>query len=512
MSAKSSLTLSRLLIEAIRRHGDRPAIRQAERTVSYRELDRQSDRLAAFLCARGISRGDHVALHLRNCIEYAVADLAILKIGAVKVPLNEFMAESELAYCLTHSNTQAMISHPSLPCPRPDQLTNLRVHVELRDGLAPAGGGAAVPWEEALERECGPIDVLGEATDAALVMYTGGTTGHPKGVQHSQGGLAINILAHVVCTDIRADEVMLLATPLPHSGGFYLQACLLQGGCVVLGPKFDAQGFLQLACAERATWTFAVPTMIYRLLDAAAAGATFSGSLRTFVYGAAPMDPIRLKQALCITGPVFIQIYGQTECPNLITTLTKSDHLQPALHASCGRAVPFLELRLRNEDGSPISPGAVGEVEVRAPYQLCEYFADAQATGASVVEGWLRTGDLAYQNGEGYLFLVDRTKDMIITGGLNVYSVEVEAALRENPGVRDVAVIGVPDSDWGEAVVAIVVRHSTIDPELLLRQVRLRLSAYKVPKRVVFVEALPLTRYGKPDKKMMRKMALDLPN
>lgn len=510
MSANSSFTLSRLLIGAVRRHGGRPAIRQGERTATYQELDRQSDRLAAFLAAQGVTKGDHVALHLRNCIEYVVADLAILKLGAVKVPLNEYMAESELAYCLLHSSTRALISHKSLPCPARDQMPTLTVHVEVEDGLPPAHERQVIPWSAAVERDSVPIAVSGVSADAALVMYTGGTTGRPKGVRHSQGGLAINILAHVVCTDIRTDEVMLLLTPLPHSAGFFLQACLLQGGCAVLGPKFDVQVFLQLARAVGATWTFAVPTMVYRLLDACSSGATLSGSLRTLVYGAAPMDPLRLKQGLAIFGPIFIQIYGQTECPNLIATLTKSDHLEDALHASCGRPVPFLEVRLRNEDPSPTSCGAVGEVEVRSPYLLSEYHGDREATDASLVDGWLRTGDLGYRNAGDYLFLVDRTKDMIITGGLNVYSVEVEAALREDPAVREVAVIGVPDRDWGEAVVAIVVQRSTINVELLLRQARLRLSAYKVPKRVVLFETLPLTRYGKPDKKIMRKMVMEL--
>jgi len=498
----AALTLSRLLVGALRRHGERPALRHGARTFSYRELDELSDRLATTMTARGIGRGDRVALQLRNCIEYVVADLAILKAAAVKVPLNEFMTAGEVAWCLQHSAARVLISHSSMPR-LPGNLESLVLHIDVPD----VSGGSvpsSMSWSDAVDRPCTPVAVTSEPDDSAIVMYTGGTTGNPKGVRHIQGGAALNILAHIICGDIRSDEVMLLSTPLPHSAGFHLQACFVQGGLVVLGPKFDARRFLELAAEAAATWTFAVPTMLYRLLDAIAGGAAPPRSLRTIVYGAAPMDPGRLKQALDVFGPVFLQLYGQTECPNFITSLTKEDHLVPGLHASCGRAVPFLEVRLR--DGSRVvdEPAQVGEVEVRSPYQLTEYFDSPEATATAIVEGWLRTGDLAYRDERGYLFLVDRAKDMIISGGMNVYSVEVEAAIREHPAVADVGVVGVPDRDWGEAVVAVVVPRSAIDADDIVRFARARLSAYKVPKRVVFVDLLPLTRYGKPDKKAMR--------
>ena len=503
MSQAATLTLSRLLVDAVRRHGERPAVRHGLRTLSYRELDELADRLATTLASRGIGRGDRVALQLRNCVEYIVADLAILKSRAVKVPLNEFMTASEVAWCLQHSAARVLISHSSMPRPV-GTLDALVLHIDVPD----VSGGPPVPgamqWAEAVDRPCGAVAVTSEPDDSAIVMYTGGTTGNPKGVHHIQSRAALNILAHIVCGDIRADEVMLLSTPLPHSAGFHLQSCFVQGGFVVLGPKFDAKRFLELASELRATWTFAVPTMLYRLLDAIAAGASPPQALRTVVYGAAPMDPGRLKQALNAFGPVFLQLYGQTECPNFITSLTKEDHLVPGLHASCGRAVPFLEVRLRDDSGVVSEPGKVGEVEVRSPYQLIEYYENPEATATYIVDGWLRTGDLAYQDARGYVFLVDRAKDMIISGGMNVYSVEVEAMLREHPAVADVGVVGVPDRDWGEAVVAVVVSRSSVDADGILCFARERLSAYKVPKQVVFVDLLPLTRYGKPDKKAMR--------
>ena len=498
------LTLSSLLLQAIRRHGERIAIRQGDTSLTYAELDRRSEALAAFLASRGIARGQRVALHLRNSFEYLIADLAILKLAAVKVPLHELIAAEELGWCLEHCGATAMISHASLPKPAQRNPGIAILHISVPDG-GPAKADE-VPWVEALAALPERKSCEARTEDSAVIMYTGGTTGTPKGVHHCHGRMAVNLLAHVVCGDIRSDEVMLVTTPLPHSSGFHAQACLLQGGQVVLADKFEAHAFIDLVTRHRATWTFAVPTMLYRLLDAIAPGGPSMASLRTILYGAAPMDRLRLRQALEVLGPVFIQIYGQTECPNLITTLTKEDHLDEALHGSCGRPVPFVDVRVVSQEGLPCESGEIGEVQVSAPYLLTEYFRNDEATRSSLSDGWLKTSDLGYQTPEGYLFLVDRAKDMIISGGMNVYSVEVESALRAHAAVRDVAVVGLPDSDWGEAVVAVVVPAQDIEVGELLKFARSRLSAYKAPKRVVFIEQIPLTKYGKPDKKSLRSI------
>ena len=222
-------------------------------------------------------------------------------------------------------------------------------------------------------------------------------------------------------------------------------------------------------------------------------------TLRTIVYGAAPMSRPRLEDALARFGPVFVQIYGQTECPNFITSLGKEDHLHSRLLASCGRAVPFVELRTRQTDPET----SVGEVEVRSPYLMTEYFRNPDATAEALGDGWLKTGDLGHID-DGYLFLVDRAKDMIITGGMNVYSSEVEAVLRKHASVAEVAVVGLPDDDWGEVVTAVVVPAGPASAEELRLFARANLSAYKVPKTVAFRVELPLTNYGKVDKKRLR--------
>lgn len=502
IASDTHLCLSDLIEQAIRRYGDATALITTDERLSYRQLDERARQLAGFLQEKGIRRGERIALHLRNGAEYVIADLAILKLKAVKVPLNELMAPSELEYCLWHSEAAAVISHASLPV-APTGMEQLAVRISVAD--AQPARADWTNWDEAVSHTGEFIPGLAaKPDDMALIAYTGGTTGHPKGVHHVQHRLALNLLAHVICGDVRADEVMLLTTPLPHSAGYHLQACLLQGGTIVLATRFDLESFVALANRHHVTWTFAVPTMLYRLFDYLAETGKMPGSLRTIVYGAAPMSKERLEEGLGTLGPVFLQLFGQTECPNYITTLSKADHLDPGLLPSCGRAVAMLDLRIRKSDGAIAGPGEVGEVEVSSPYSLVEYYKNPEATASAIKDGWLRTGDLGYLDRNRYLFLVDRAKDMIISGGMNVYSVEVEAALRQHEAIRDVAVIGCADADWGEAVVAFVVAGRQVSEEELGAFAKTILSKYKVPKRFIFVEALPVTKYGKIDKKVLR--------
>jgi fatty-acyl-CoA synthase/long-chain acyl-CoA synthetase len=261
---------------------------------------------------------------------------------------------------------------------------------------------------------------------------------------------------------------------------------------------------------EQITATFLVPTMLYRLLDAAAVERATLPSLRTVLYGAAPINRARLEQALGVFGNVFIQFFGQTEAPNFITKLGRSDHsLAPGKIdrlASCGRAVTMTQVRVVDAAGADVLLGEVGEVVTRTPYTMVDYMADAEATEHAFVDGWLKTGDLGWMDEDGFVFLVDRSKDMIITGGLNVYCREVEQFLGTVEGVADAAVFGLPDPEWGEQVVAAVVAETgaSLDVARVLGECRRGLSKYKVPKLVKVVSRLPMTGVGKIDKKLLR--------
>ena len=508
MPRSGSQSLGGLFVSALKRHASRVAvISPSGEQVTYRQLDEQSTRLANALNAHGLGAGSVVAILLRNCVEFIVADLAVMKLGAAKVPLNSLLATSNVSYMLQHSGAAALITHTSLVhlFAADDQRTSaVSVRIALNDGPPTPGGFAE--WKTVIDsasphavRREAPADSLG------LIIYTGGTTGEPKGVVHRQDALVHNILSQVIMSEIAPDERMLISTPLPHSAHLLCQAGLLRGATIWLLERFDPAVALQLIGEQRLTWCFMVPTMIYKLLDSVALGTHDVSSLRTILYGASPITRPRLVHALEVFGPIFLQIYGQTEAPNFITALSKQDHTVRELQLSCGQPVLATQVRIGDRDGRELPLGEVGEVQVRSVYTLEEYHHDPGNSAAVYTDQWLHTGDLGYQNESGHLFLVDRLKDMVITGGMNVYSTEVENVIQSFPGVSQVVVIGVPDEQWGEAVTAFVVATSgRIDVDALLGHCRTQLARYKVPKTVNVVAQIPLTPYLKPDKKALR--------
>ena len=497
------VTLAGILSRAIVRYRTRIALRVGADSWTYGDLDAKSDALAGGLAKLGISRGDFVALYLKNCAEYVIADLALLKIGAVKVPLNEYQSADDVAYILGDTGATTLVAHQSLLAdlgPAPEKRMALSHIVCVAEPGCEAPNPAHRRWEDLfVDRPFSAVD--SSPDDIAMITYTGGTTGTPKGVVQNQASLGLNLYAHIVAGEIAASDVMLLSTPLPHSAGYHLQACLLQGGQIVLESRFDPATFYAIVEERHVTWTFLVPTMIYRLLEHRASPVRDHSSLRTIVYGAAPMSSAQLHRAIEKFGLCFVQLYGQTECPNYITALTKDDHGNPDLHESCGKAVPFVEVATTAEDRK-----GLGEVVVRSPYLLSEYFKNPESTRMTLKRGWLHTGDIGYINDDGYLFLKDRAKDMIISGGMNVYTSEVEQVMKRHPAVADAAVIGLPHADWGEQVHAVVAirRGQEVAENALIGYCKEKLSKYKVPKTIEFRAALPLTAYGKVDKKALR--------
>jgi fatty-acyl-CoA synthase/long-chain acyl-CoA synthetase len=506
-----SLTLRSVMLTALRKHAGRPAVVADGRTWTYADLDDASDRLANTLAGRGVRPGTPVALMLPNCAEYVVADLAVIKLGAAKVPLNDMLSPDELAFVLGDSGAVVAIAGP-------EQLAAARARLALGESLhtvittTDGQGPGVLLWAEALAQGSpGTPEVAVSPRDVGVMMYTGGTTGRPKGVVHVQEALVLNLVAHRVETEIRADERLMLSSPLPHSAGFLLQTALTAGALTFVERRFDPEQVLRAIEESGVTYLFMVPTMIYRMLDRAAAAPGDYSSLRTVLYGAAPISPERLDEALSRFGPVFVQLYGQSEAPNFITRLPREAHSTEPGHVhrlrSCGQPATLAEVRIVDDHGRDCPAGVEGEVVARTPYTMIGYHNLPEASQKSLRDGWLHTGDIGYLDEESYLYLLDRKNDMIISGGMNVYCTEVEAVLREADGVGQVAVVGIPHPDWGEAVVAYVVPAETgtpVDEAALLEQCRPRLSAYKRPKAVRQVDELPLTVYGKVDKKALR--------
>jgi acyl-CoA synthetase (AMP-forming)/AMP-acid ligase II len=317
--------------------------------------------------------------------------------------------------------------------------------------------------------------------------------------------------------EITSEDVLLHPTPLPHGAGFMAFAGLVRGCKNVIIRGFDAHGFVEQVRLHGGTWTFLVPTMLYRILDCGLAGEYAASSLRTVLYGAAPIDPLRLAQACRTIGAIFIQSYAQMEAVVVGTLLTKADHqrglTEPNLLRSCGRQAIGVDIAIVDEAGLPVANGQVGELTVAGPHVMRGYWrADSSTEGTLRGGGLLHTGDLAYRDDAGYLYIVDRKKDMIVSGGMNVYSATVEAALGTYPGIKAAAVIGRADPVWGEAVAAFVTVDDEIDPpsaDELRAHAKSVLASYEVPKSFTILPQMPLTAYGKIDKKALRSMEFE---
>jgi fatty-acyl-CoA synthase len=508
MPPERAVTAQGLVRRACETHAGRPLATVDGETWTYDEAWERGGRLAAAFSERGLAAGDRVGLMMSNQLDYFTGLFACLRGGYAAVPMNDMLTAAEFEYMLANSGARGVLVGAGFTDTLADlaPATDLEVQVAVAD---PADG--QVLLSTALEGT-GVHDHPAAPDDLLMLPYTGGTTGRPKGVRHTQAGVAMAMLAHVTELEIRDGEEMLFTTPLPHSAGYVAMSALVQGAHFTVTAGFDPGEFLRLVDTEPVSWTFLVPTQIYRVLDHDDLAATDVSGLETVVYGAAPITPERLEEGLEVFGSVFIQLYGQTEMPDIGTILPKGDHVAGADQVgSCGKAAAMVDLRIANpedsEDTDPLPAGEEGELLMRSPYVMERYHERPEATAETLVDGWLRTGDIARMDEDGYVYLLDRASDMVISGGMNVYTTEVEDAIDRHPGVAQVAVIGIPDDDWGEAVHAVVV--PTDDADLAAEDIRAtadeHLADYKVPKSVAFVEEIPTTPYGKMDKKALRE-------
>jgi fatty-acyl-CoA synthase/long-chain acyl-CoA synthetase len=507
------MTLTDAFIDSLDRFADRVAIMIDGEAYSYRELNERSNAVANALVARGIEPGNRVALMTSNCLGYVIADLAVLKTGAVKLPLNDMLTEEEFEYMISDSRAGTVIAGSSFT----DTLAS------LVDTVDTVERGVVIETEsnrfesladlEADGDESAPPDVSLTPADPVGHFYTGGTTGKPKGVIHSHDNFLQNIYAHIMELDMTGSDTLLLMTPLPHSAGLFLWASMLLGSTTVIRSGFEPDQALQDIEDHGVTWTFLVPTMIYTILDHDNLADADTSSLETLVYGAAPMTPIRLREGLEEFGTVFTQFYGQTEVPNLITVLGKEEHRIAAEEGkehrlgSAGQPALMADVKIIDtETGEPQPTAAEGEIIATAPYVMDEYWERPEETVETVEDGWVHTGDVGRMDEAGYVYLLDRKSNMIISGGMNVYSTNVEEKLIEHPGINQVAVIGIPDKKWGEAVTAIIVpSDDDITADVIHEFADEKLADYKRPKRIEFRGELPKTPYGKIDKKALRQ-------
>ena len=495
--------------DVVRRHAaSRPdviAIRCGPRALTYGELDERSSRLAQALLSIGVRAGDRVAHLDRTAPEVVELLFATSKIGAVTVPLNWRLAPAELETIVADAGAAAMIAGPGYR----DIAREIAARVPRQLHVVDSG--------EDYERRLAchsPLDPghRGEAGEVAVQMYTSGTTGLPKGVLTTQRNLAAAFLSAEVWL-FDSESVSLTPLPMFHIGGIgWAYLGLVSGATTILVSEFDAAEVLDLLERERVTNAVFVPTILQMLAAVPGAAERDYSSLRSITYGASAITTPVLRAALRTFRCPLFGVYGLTETTGGVVQLAPEDHDTdgPRQHLlrSSGRPMPWVEMRIVDPaSGSDCAAGDVGEVWLRAPNVMAGYYKRTAETAASLLaDGWLRTGDGGFRDLDGYLFLTDRIKDMIVTGGENVYPIEVEEVLSQHPGVADVAVIGVPDERWGERVIALVIRASdaTVESDELVAFARERLAGYKLPRLIEFVAALPRSAAGKVLKRELR--------
>jgi malonyl-CoA/methylmalonyl-CoA synthetase len=482
-SPKTPSTLDALFTRAVEQRGDAPALALDGRVLSYAQLDQATDRALAWLLGAGAMAGSCVALQLDKGLAFVVLHLAAMRLGAVCVPINPRATPAEVQHVLEDSEALLLVTNtePSseLSCHHERVASD-----EVFADVAPLGGTRT-----------------GAAPDQlACLLFTSGTTGRPKGVRLLHRNLAANVMALRDAWGWTSEDVLLHVLPLFHVHGLFvgLSTALASGAAVHLERRFDPDATWCALARGEVTIFMGVPTLYHRMVTSAIDSATRpAGAVRLFVSGSAPLRAETTRAFDALTGHTILERYGMTE-----VGMAASNPLNgPRKSGSVGPALPTVELRISDPGSAqPCPAGAIGEVQIRGPSVCDGYWKRPEETSQAFTDdGWFRSGDLGCLDEEGYLQLVGRSKELIISGGFNVYPNEVETALDAHPGVAESAVCGVPDADLGEVVVAGVVRtpDSDVTTEALQGFAREQLAAYKLPRRIAFLDALPRNAMGK---------------
>lgn len=484
-----------------------PAIFSGERLhADYATFARRSAAIAEGLRARhGIAAGDRVVIFLKNCPEYLELLYGIWWLGAVAVPANAKLHPAEIAYIAEDSGARLLVSDTG----------NLRSESELPANCTEIALGSAA-WEE-LQTLGGPEKPAEtDAHDTAWIFYTSGTTGRPKGVMLTHRNLMMMSLCYAIDVDqVAHDHTILYPAPMSHGGGLYNFPYVRAGArhCVPVSRGFDAGEIAALSRHFGETAYFAAPTMVRRQIDEAQRSGYRGEGIRTIVYGGGPMYGPDIDEALDLFGPRFVQIYGQGESPMTISVLARelvADTAHPNWRKrrdSVGIAQACIELRIVDGHGKDLPSGQSGEILVRGDTVMRGYWRNEEATAKTIVDGWLHTGDIGHLDEDGFLTLTDRSKDVIISGGTNIYPREVEDVLISHPAVAEAAVIGLPDPEWGEIVVAVIAARgdAVLREDELEALCRSRIASFKKPRRYVFLAELPKNAYGKILKRELRE-------
>jgi fatty-acyl-CoA synthase len=506
-SGSAATTHSDLIMRALRCFPDRVAFRQGDRTVTYREAERLVAGTIAVLCDLGIAPGDGAALLSPNRPEAWVTQVAPAFLGCSYTALHPLGSFDDHLHACNEAELKVLFVDPGYS-ERASALLESSPSLEhiLTFGPAEIGQDLLTLIEKATPPTLDRFYTSPDTT--AWLLYTGGTTGIPKAAELPERAVAQMAFSTSVGWDLPARRDYLAVSPISHAAGMMVTAVLMAGGSVTLMKGWDPQEWVDTVSRENITLALLVPTMIYSLLDSGALDTRDVSSIETIMYGSSPMAPARLREGIERLGSVFCQLYGQTECAGIVSSLWRHHHdlTRPERLGSCGLPMPGVRLSLRTDDDQPAAQGERGEVCVRGLSVMKGYHKRPDLTEEALAGGWLRTGDIAFADEDGFLYLVDRKKDMIVSGGFNIFPSEIEKVLTDHPSVSSAAVIGVPDPKWGEAVKALVVAKPglNLDAAALIALVKEHKGSHYAPKSLDIVDALPVNPLGKPDKKSLR--------
>jgi acyl-CoA synthetase (AMP-forming)/AMP-acid ligase II len=510
------MNVCQLLTKAARSFPDNLALVHGQKRLNYSGFNARVNRLANAFYRLGLKKGDNVALLQYNYPEMLESMFACFKAGLGAVPINWRLHPKEFAFIMDHSQSRAAIISREFNeaiLEVRNLIPNVRSLITL-DGAQ----GELMDYETLLSAESDSfMDVDVQPDDLAWLFYTSGTTGLPKGAMLTHRNLlamTMNFYADI-CPGFGPDDVVLHAAPLSHGSGCYALPNIGKAAAnVILDSKsFDPELIFRTIQEYRVTNMFAAPTMIKLMVESPAVDRYDHSSLKSLNYGGAPMLAEDLKQAMSKLGPCMVQLFGQAESPMTITYLPHRDHVQEGSTeqmkrlSSAGIPRTDVEVKIFDPDDNELSAGETGEIVTRSDLVMKGYWRNSEATAETIKNGWLHTGDMGYLDDEGYLFIMDRSKDMIISGGENIYPREIEEVLVKHPAVREVAVIGVPDPKWGESIKAVIslFEGESATEDDLIDFCKENLASYKKPKSVDFVEELPKNNYGKILKRELRQ-------
>ena len=508
------MLLGDLAIRNAKRYANKTALVFGEVRLTFQELNERVNSIGNALLSTGLATGDKVAFLLENSNVFLEFFFGAAKTGMVAVPLNYRLSDRELVEVIEDSDSKLLVvglGYEEIAKKISQQSKSLKHYVFMKES-----GNEHYHYSEIIQSyisaEPGKMSNLDENSLAAIV-YTGGTTGKSKGAMFTHRNFLESCANEIMGVGFRTDECGLLAIPLFHISIVHILCNFYLGGTTILGDRVDPKLMMETIEREKVTYTILVPTAILRLLESPDFGKYDLSTLRTIIYGGAPIPVELLKRTKKTLGDILVQVYGMTEACGTVSCLAKEDHVleggEPRNERirSLGRALPNTEVKIVDDFGAEVPTGIVGEIAVRGPMVMQGYWNNPQVTKEAMRDGWLATGDMAMMDEDGFLYLNDRKKDMIISGGENIYSKEVENVLVSHPSILEAAVVGIPDPEWGEAVKAFVIlkQGCEISAKEMIDYCKSNLANYKKPKAVEFVKSLPYTSIGKVDKLALRK-------